>query len=363
MGVVRRPFGIGDAGGPQGLDPVAARRVIDAAAYVLALAVFFRFGDTEILVHAMWVTLAIGAFVYGLRIALIRIAIAGGVIVGYDWVTSSMGFPVEIEPLDFAEWPLMIGISVVVAVMADLLSSSAKRYASLYRQASDRLHTAHEDERAKLARDLHDGVGQTLTAVVLTLDAAQAALWSGSEPPPVAADISIRRAQSLATSALEETRDVAARLRPTRIHEIGLGAALRNLGDAAGLPVAVRFDPQVLPAGLLDADREIDVYRIVQEAIGNAARHSRADHVWIDAVVTADSMRIVIGDDGIGFDPSAERRGLGLDGMRERAAILEGSLDVDTRPGAGTTIFLSVPLPPGAAGVEAVPAVVAEPAR
>ena len=78
--------------------------------------------------------------------------------------------------MDFSEWPLMVAISVVVAIMADLLSTSAKRYAVLYRQASDRLHTAHEDERARLARDLHDGVGQTLTAVILTLDAAEAAL-------------------------------------------------------------------------------------------------------------------------------------------------------------------------------------------
>ena len=360
-GVVRWASDVTGAGGSQGLDPVVARRVIDTAACILAFATFFRLGDTEILVHAMWVTLAIGAFIYGLRVALIRIAISGLILIAYSWATSSMGFPIEFEPLDFAEWPLMVVISVIVAVMADLVSTSGKRYAMLYRQASDRLHTAHEDERAKLARDLHDGVGQTLTAVVLTLDAAGKALWSGSEPPPPAADVSVRRAQALALSALDETRDVAARLRPTRSHEIGRGAAIHNLADGAGVTVTVRFDRQVLPVGLLDADREIDVYRIVQEAIGNAARHSRAAHVWIDATVADGRMQISIADDGIGFDTAAERRGLGLDGMRERAAILDGSLDVKTRVGAGTSVELSVPLPSVAVEPEGIAIAAAEP--
>jgi signal transduction histidine kinase len=329
-----------------GLDPVAARRVIDAAAYLLAFATFTRLGDTEILLHAMWVTIAIGAFVYGLRTALLRILIAATVAVGYSWVASYLGQPLEIEPLDFAEWPLMVGISVIVAILADLISTSAKRYAALYRQASDRLHTAHEEERARLARDLHDGVGQTLTAVVLTLDAAEAELRAGPGRSPALAQASIRRAQVLAASALDEAREVAARLRPTRIHEIGLGPALCNLADGAGMPVEVRLDPQILPAGLLEAEREIDVYRIVQEAIGNAARHSHAATVWIDGRIVDGQIRIEVGDDGTGFDASASGRGLGLDGMRERAAILNGGLQVRTRPGEGTTVELSVPLPP-----------------
>jgi signal transduction histidine kinase len=338
MGAVRRPFGFGSR---SGLDPVATRRVIEAASYVLAFATFMRVGDTEILLHAMWVTVALGAFVYGLRIALGRILIAGIVAVGYSYASTALGRPFEIEPLDFSEWPLMVAISVIVAIMADLLSTSAKRYAVLYRQASDRLHSAHEDERARLARDLHDGVGQTLTAVVLTLDAAEAAL---DRPSPLA-EASIRRAQVLAASALEETRSVAMRLRPGRIHEIGLGAALRNLADGAGVPIEVRLDPAILPAGLLGADREIDAYRIVQEAIGNAARHSHGGHVWIDGEVLEGQVRIEVGDDGVGFELAAPARGLGLDGMRERAAILEGRLEMTSRPGGGTTVELYVPLP------------------
>jgi signal transduction histidine kinase len=344
MSAVSRPF---RTGGPLGLDPVLTRRVIDAAVYLLAAATFARLGDTEILLHAMWVTIAVGAFFYGLRIALLRILIAAGVAVGYSAVALGTGQPFEIEPHDLTEWPLMVAISVVVAIMADNIATSAKRYATLYRQASDRLHTAHEEERARLARDLHDGVGQTITAVILALDAAEAALPTAADGATASAAGPIWRAQVLAASALEEARDVAGRLRPARIHEIGLGAALRNLGEGAGMPVDVRLEPAILPAGALDAEREIDAYRIVQEAIGNAAHHSGAEHVWIDGHVIDGQIRIEVGDDGAGFEPSTPSPGLGLDGMRDRAAILEAGLEIRSRVGEGTTVVLSMPYPAG----------------
>jgi two-component system sensor histidine kinase UhpB len=206
---------------------------------------------------------------------------------------------------------------------------------------------AIEEERARLARDLHDGVGQTITAVILALDAAERALPDAADANPASAAGSIRRAHVLAASALEEARDVAGRLRPARIHEIGLGAALRNLGESAGMPVDVRLDPGILPAGALDAEREIDAYRIVQEAVGNAAHHSGARNVWIDGQVADGRIRIQVGDDGAGFDPSAPSPGLGLDGMKERAAILDAGLEISSRVGAGTIVQLSLPHPAG----------------
>lgn len=340
MGAIHRSF---RAVGQQGLDPVRTRHVIDAAVYLLGFATFARLGDTEILLHAMWVTIAIGAFVYGLRTALLRILIAAIVAVVYSAVALGFGLPVEIEPHDLSEWPLMVLISVLVAVMADVISTSANCHAELYRLASDRLHTAHEEERARLARDLHDGVGQTLTAVILNLDAAKLALRAAPDDPRAAVESSIRRAQTLATSALAEARDVAGRLQPGHIHEIGLGAALHNLGEGAGLPIDVRLDPRILPVGVLGAEREIDAYRIVQEAIGNAARHSDAANVWIDGQVIDNEIRLQVGDDGVGFDASAPSPGLGLDSMKVRAAILDGRLAIRSRPGEGTTIELVLP--------------------
>ena len=131
---------------------------------------------------------------------------------------------------------------------------------------------------------------------------------------------------------------------PARIREIGLGAATRGLAETAGIPVEVRFDPAILPPGLLEPEREIDLYRILQEAIGNAARHSHARHVWIDGRVGDGLIHLTVGDDGVGFDQSAMARGLGLAGIHERADILLGRVDVQSSPGAGTIVDVTIPV-------------------
>jgi signal transduction histidine kinase len=156
----------------------------------------------------------------------------------------------------------------------------------------------------------------------------------------------------MASSALAETRQVAAKLRPTRVHELGLGAAIANLARSAGVPVELRFDPATLPPGLLEPELEIDIYRIVQEAVGNAARHSRARHIWITAHLVDETIRLLVGDDGVGFDQPARGHGLGLDGMNERATIHGLELDVRSRRGAGTRVALIVPTGRAAARLE-----------
>jgi signal transduction histidine kinase len=324
---------------------VGTRRLLDIAALCLLFAAFAGLGNVEVLLQACWVTLGVGAFLYGLRVAVLRILMTSLLAALYFIVVSS----VSLASLESEEWPLMIGVALIVAVLADRSATSAARYATLYRQASERLLTAHQEERARLARDLHDGVGQTLTAVLLTLDAAEAELAAGPTWPAPVARSTIQRAHTLAASALDEARDVAAQLRPIRIHEIGLGAALFDLAGAAGVPVEVRFDPATLPPGLLQPEREIDAYRIVQEAIGNAARHSRANHIWVDLRASDREVGIEVGDDGAGFDGSTRTRGLGLAGMHERAAMIRARLDVRSRPGEGTIVKLVIPFARGAA--------------
>jgi signal transduction histidine kinase len=330
------------------LDPVLLRRLVDLACAVFAVALFLRLADPEILLQGLWLTVAIGAFIYGLAAALWRILVATIVMVGYLAVSDAVGVPPTEEQLEFTEWPLMVSIAVIVAVLADRVSTSARHYATLYRKASERLVTAHEEERASLARELHDGVGQTLTAVILTLDAADNELQvtdTSAQQERPAGQTGVRRARELASAALAETRQVAAKLRPTRVHEIGLGAALGNLARSAGVPVDLRFDPALLPPGFLEPEMEIDVYRIVQEALGNAARHSHARRIWIGGHMVDDTVRLVVGDDGIGFDASAREKGLGLDGMYERASIHGVSVEVRTQPGAGTRVEIIVPMP------------------
>ncbi|MDP9302444.1 MAG: sensor histidine kinase [Actinomycetota bacterium] len=345
-----------------GLSPVVARRLLNVTSIVVVAALLLKVGDPEFLLDAVWVTLTISAFVLGLRATVFRMAGILILIATSAAVDVGFGRPVEDELGDLTEWPLLIVISTVVALMADRVSSTARRYAALYRQASDRLTTAQEDERARLARDLHDGVGQTLTAVVLTLDAAEASLRQtrGTEASaigssPSAAEAAVGRARDLSIAALDETRDVAAQLRPPRINEIGLGAAIGDLAETAGIPVEVRFRASILPPSVIDPNRQIDAYRVIQEAVGNAARHSHAENVWIDAEITDGLIRLTVGDDGVGFDRATTPVGLGLAGMQERAAILRAQLEVRSEPGAGTTVELLMPVltPAGAPGLAA----------
>jgi signal transduction histidine kinase len=312
----------------------------------LAVAAVLQLAEPELLLDLFWVTILIGAFVFSLTGALVRIALASVFVIGYTFVEAGgLGPPAQFEVLDLAEWPLLIVILILVALLADRLATTARRYAGLYRRASDRLLSAQEVERGRLSRDLHDSVGQTLTAVLLSLDAAEADL-AGATPPAAGARAAVQRAQVLAEAALEQARDVAAQLRPPRLNEVGMGAAITDLAGMAGVPVDARFDPLVLPPGLLEADQEIGIYRIVQEAMGNAARHSRAQHIWIDASRGQQAVTIEVGDDGVGFDPdSRPERGLGLAGMRERADSLGARLAVHSRPGSGTTVTLVVRRP------------------
>ena len=328
------------------LDPVLLRRLVDLACGVFAVALFLRLADPEILLQGLWLTVAIGAFLYGLAAALWRILVATIVMVGYLAVSDAVGVPPTEEQLEFTEWPLMVSIAVIVAVLADRVSTSARHYATLYRQASERLVTAHEEERASLARELHDGVGQTLTAVILTLDAADNELDDAE--PPGRPDRAAPASCAPGSSRRQPWR------RPARSRPSCVPRACTRSGSArhsttwratAGVPVELRFDPALLPPGYLEPEMEIDLYRIVQEAIGNAARHSHARHIWIGGHIVDDTVRLVVGDDGIGFDAKARERGLGLDGMNDRASIHGLIVEVRSRPGAGTRVEIIVPVP------------------
>jgi signal transduction histidine kinase len=247
--------------------------------------------------------------------------------------------------LDLAEWPLMVVIALIVAVMADRLSTTSRHYAALYRRASDLLLTAQEVERKRLGQDLHDGVGQTLAAVVLTLDAAESQLWAGKNPPSTLGRSSIGRAQELAAIALEETRDVSYRLRPDRLVETGLVAATTRMATNAGMVVSVTAPDALRIPNLLEAEDEMSVYRIVQEALANAVRHGAPRSIRIEFATSGERLAVSIIDDGVGFVRSdVAHAGLGLAGMEERAIVLGSRLSIASRPGRGTRVSVSAPL-------------------
>lgn len=217
------------------------------------------------------------------------------------------------------------------------LESTQRRYQGLARA----VWRVQEDERRRLARELHDELGQLLTALIHRLDrTAGGDGESGVE---------------LAREALGRVRELARLLRPPVLDDLGLAAALnwlaRQSREHAGLEVTVTT-PATLPR--LDPDIETLVYRVGQEALTNAIRHADARQVAIDLQRLGSQLELRVRDDGRGFDPASVLRtneqGTGLGGMRDRVALFGGTLAVRSTPGQGTEIVAALALPDPLAG-------------
>jgi two-component system, NarL family, sensor histidine kinase UhpB len=197
---------------------------------------------------------------------------------------------------------------------------------------------AQEEERARVARDLHDEVNQSLTALLLRLEAARA-------KAPVTLAHELAETKALANRAMEELLMLARQLRPTALDDLGLKAALAGHVKELGQRGRIRasFESRGDFSGL-PADVQLVVYRVAQEALSNAQQHSGADHVRAELVRSGDRVQLTVADDGSGFTFDQAARGLGIAGMRERALLVGGDLQVESRPGSGTTVRLTVPL-------------------
>jgi len=205
-----------------------------------------------------------------------------------------------------------------------------------------RLVLAQEDERRRIARDLHDQLGQQLTALRLTLEMLKSQAVEGSE--------SRVQIETLEQLALQLDEDIGFRvweLRPTALNELGLAAALttyvRKWSEHFGIPA--RLHTSRSAEKRVASPLETTIYRLAQEALNNVAKHARAEHV--DIVLESDSstVSLIVEDDGVGFDPSAlaTGEGLGLIGMRERAALVGAEFQIESTPGRGTTIIVRAP--------------------
>jgi two-component system sensor histidine kinase UhpB len=194
---------------------------------------------------------------------------------------------------------------------------------------------AQEGERARLARDLHDEANQALTGVLLRLEA------TAQHAPPQLRD-ELRETQGVATQAMGELVRLARELRPIALDDLGLGAALRTQVAEFGRRAGIETTLALPPTGLedLDSDEQLVVYRVVQEGLTNVAQHAAARHVRVDVERHGEGTLVRLADDGEGFTSGERKAGLGLTGMRERAVLAGGRLDVSSAPGAGTTIEL-----------------------
>jgi signal transduction histidine kinase len=208
------------------------------------------------------------------------------------------------------------------------------------RDALQRVVTAQELERRRLARELHDETGQALTSILLGLRSVEEA--GDAE----AARAAVAEVRDLVRATLQDVRQLAVELRPKALDDFGLVAALERLTESFGeqTGIAVEFVP-AMPEGRLTPEIETALYRIVQESLTNIVKHARAERVSVVLTRKADSVSVVVEDDGVGFEPGRAREdGLGLLGMRERVGLLGGRLAVESRPGAGTTFVAEVPL-------------------
>jgi two-component system, chemotaxis family, CheB/CheR fusion protein len=207
-----------------------------------------------------------------------------------------------------------------------------------------KLVTAQEDERARVARDLHDQLGQQLTALRLALERHRESL-----PQPSSTDVHLDRALALARQVDDAVDYLAWELRPAALDDLGLVAALPRFLDewAAYHGIPANFQMTGTLAARLSAEAEITFYRIAQEALNNVVKHAHATRVDVVLEAKSDSVLLIVEDDGVGFDSGAadsKPTGIGIVGMHERSGLIGGTLQIESTPGKGTTVYLRYPL-------------------
>ena len=232
--------------------------------------------------------------------------------------------------------------------------------------AAGRVLRAQEEERRRLALELHDQTGQSVTALALHAEAIVQRLKEETSPAALQARSQAERLRALAQTTLEEVQALSRQLRPPMLDDLGLAAALRWLAEDAGerlkVQVQIHFESSpVLPPLVgtpdeperLPGEIETALFRIAQESLTNAVRHGRAKRVEIRVCRQEGASSLSVEDDGTGFDPlrseqssnnGAGRQGVGLEGMRERAQLLGGALTIHSRPGHGCRVVVSIPL-------------------
>ena len=252
---------------------------------------------------------------------------------------------IDKEPREFSDRDVVTLEQLAAIVVHELeLRLATRKVVESERQgraleAARRGLEAAEHERTRWARELHDETLQGLGALHVLLVAALANHDKLDQTVVEAAD--------LVQDEIVKLRHLIAELRPAVLDQAGLEAALeslaRKLRGVDGLDVALHLEmAHVVPD--LSADAECTLYRAVQEALANVAKHAAADSVEVTVRAYGRSIEAIVTDDGVGFDPGLSSDGFGLPGMRERGVLAGGSLEVRTAPGAGTTLRFVIPL-------------------
>jgi signal transduction histidine kinase len=251
---------------------------------------------------------------------------------------------------DSLEMLTAIGRQIGVAVENASLYEELHQREALRRQMLERMITLQEDERRRIARELHDQTGQRLTSTIMTLG-----LLEETVPTPEGRAY-VRDVRDTAAQILKEIRDLALHLRPSVLDDLGLLAALRHWlkGYQNRYRLLVDFQVLGLDGKRLPPEVETALFRIAQEALMNVVQHAQARSVTVllehRHSETSSSVMLIVEDDGKGFDVARvmntrpHEGNLGLYGMRERASVLGGTLTIESTPGRGTAVFVRIPL-------------------
>lgn len=278
----------------------------------------------------------------------------------------SLGVPLRVKDQTFGALALS-SVREEEPLGADalrLLTAFAQQFATaidnvrLYEVVQDReaqledlvrkLVNAQEDERKRIARELHDDTGQKLTALGMGLAALEAALTADD---PNRATTLLRHLREMSDQAISELRNIMANLRPAQLDDLGLAPALRWYAkqyQTANPQVQVQLDIEKLP-GRLPPEHETVLFRVAQEALTNIQRHAEASRVALRLWQDNGWVRLRVEDNGQGFDPKQPPRhepgsGLGLPGMRERVGLVNGRLEIESAVGQGTCILVELPV-------------------
>jgi two-component system sensor histidine kinase UhpB len=276
------------------------------------------------------VVVIVGGFV---AILLIDLAVLRRAFAPLGQLTAAMR---SVEPLRPGKRVPVYGADAEIVELTHTFNEMLDRLEHERRDTVRRSLEAQEGERMRIAQELHDEVGQSLTAVTLQLERL-----SRIVPPEVAGEL--EEARETARASMEEVRSISKRLRPEALDNLGLASALEVLADRMSSQIGVPIERDIegrLPA--VGPEVDIVVYRVAQEALTNAARHSGASAMRVALAASGGCLSLAVTDDGMGIGDAAP--GAGVLGMRERALMVGAELEVDGGPGGGTAVRLRVPL-------------------
>jgi two-component system sensor histidine kinase UhpB len=248
-------------------------------------------------------------------------------------LTSTMG---GIDPLNPGRRVPVVG-EPDVAALAQAFNDMLDRLERERRESARRALAVQEGERTRVARELHDEVGQVFTAIMLQIE---------SLAPRVGGDVrgDLDELREAARTGAADVRRIASRLRPEVLEDLGLQRALMALATSFGRQTGIRVERALEPALPLDREQELVVYRVAQEALTNVARHARAGLVELSLRRDDGEAVLRVRDDGRGLPAAAASSSSGIRGMRERAMLIGARLDLAAAGGGGAEVVLRVPI-------------------